>query len=136
MSFGAPSPPNALNTSTQQGAFNTQAAQQQQKMNFTNQQTPYGSLQYASDPNSPSGYSANVNLTPAEQNLLQTQQGTQQTLGNKAGQLAANLSPNGPDPTAVTNQLMGWNQQYMAPIYKQQQDALNSQLANQGQQSG
>jgi len=137
MSFGAPKPPDPQTTANTQQAYNTNAATTQNRTNSYNQSTPYGSLSYASDPNSPSGYSVNVNLTPEQQNLLDIQQGTQTTLGGAGKSLAADTagmySSNNPiDGSAVTNQLNQWRQQYLQPIFNQQDSNLEAQLRNQG----
>lgn len=137
MSFSQPKSPNPADVAAAQQSINTQAAQTQQRLNMTNQQTPFGSLNYAADTNSPSGYSANVQLSPAQQAILNNLQGTQQSLGGTAGALASNVSgmysnPAQLDPSAITNKLMGWQQQYIQPIFNQQQSVLDSKLANQG----
>ena len=139
MSFSQPAAPDATSTSLEQQGFNLQAGQQQNQINSYNQSTPYGSLNYASDPNSPSGYSANVNLSPAQQQLLNTRQGTQQTLGNTGNTLATNSSGMYSSPFDLNaasgqtaNLLNNWQQQYLSPIFQQQQSNTNAQLQNQG----
>lgn len=141
MSFSQPSSPDPMSTAGQQQTFNNQAARSTNQINSYNQSTPYGSLSYAQDPNSPSGYSVNVALSPAQQQLLNTQQGTQQTLGNTGNALASNVSgmysvnPN-IDGSAVTKQLNNWQQQYQQPIFDQQSSNLEAQLRNQGLSPG
>lgn len=137
MSFSQPSSPDPISTAGQQQSFNNQAARSTNQFNSYNQSTPYGSLSYAQDQNSPSGYSVNVALSPAQQQLLNTQQGTQQTLGNTGNALASNVAgmyssaPN-IDGSAVTKQLNNWQQQYLQPIFNQQQSNTDAQLRNQG----
>ena len=137
MSFlGAPSVPDAGQVATQQSYFNNQAAAQQQKTNMVNQQTPFGSLNYSQDPTS-GAFSSNLQLSPQQQQILNTQQGTVQSLGNTGQSLANSLqgmysqAPNF-DPSALTNKVMGWGQQYMQPIFNQQQSNLDANLQNQG----
>jgi hypothetical protein len=137
MSLSAPSSPDPMATSNQQSAYNTAAGQQQQKMNMVNQSTPYGSLNYTADPNSPSGYSANVSLTPQQQQLLNTQQGTQQTIagaGANLGNSIANKFSNGMnlDPSTMTNTTMAMENQYLQPWFNQQNSNMTAQLANEG----
>lgn len=144
MSFGAPSPPDAGATATAQQGYNTTAAQTQQKLNMVNQTTPLGSLTYAADPNSPGGFSANVNLSPEQQRLLQQQQQNQGMFGNAAGTLAGTVGslatnsadmyskPAQIDPSAMTKQLMDWKTSYIQPIFQQQEGNLDAQLRNQG----
>lgn len=85
MSFSAPTPPNPTTTAQTQQGFNTQAAETQQGLNMVSQSTPTGSLQYSVtgvDPitGAPT-YGASTSLSPAEQALLQQQQGTQAGAG-------------------------------------------------------
>lgn len=135
--FGAPSPPNATAVSNAQLGYNQQAATQQQQTNMINQQTPFGSLNYQADPNAPGGYQANLSLNPQQQGLLNQQVGTKSALGGAGQNLAQSAAgmysqlPN-IDPSTLTNQMMGWGQQYMQPIFNQQQSNLNAQLQNQG----
>ena len=83
MSFlSPPSAPNPYQTSQTQLGFNQQAAQKQQQMNMINQYTPYGSLNYSSDPNAPGGYSATQTLSPVLQQLLGLMQQGQVGAGN------------------------------------------------------
>ncbi len=137
MSFTQPKSPDPSATAQMQQGYNYNAAKQQQAINSVNQSTPYGSLTYDKDPNSPAGYSANVTLSPAQQELLNQFQQTQGTLGGAAGNLSKQFdglfsqAPN-LDPSATTNQLMKWQQDYINPIFKQQQSNTDAQLRNQG----
>lgn len=156
--FSPPTPPDPAATSAAQAAANTAAATEQQKLNMTNQITPYGNYTYSPNATSPSGYDATLALSPAQQQLLNTQQNTQQNLGGAGQELTAQLAglygqpPNmgsavnnltnqigalgmqtpNLDPSAMTSQMMNWGQQYMQPIFNQQQSNLNAQLQNQG----
>lgn len=147
MSFSAPTPPDPTQTANTQQTFNTQAGQTQNQINSYNQSNPYSSLSYTADASSPSGYSINTSLTPAQQSLLNTQTGNQQIAGqnagnllNTAGTLANNTAgmygsaPNiqALDPTAITSQLNSWQQKYQQPIFDQQSSNLEAQLRNQG----
>lgn len=137
MSFGAPSPPDASATASAQQGYNTSAAKAQQKINMINQTTPYGSLTYTKDANSPGGYDANTVLSPAEQQLLQTQQATQQTLGTAGSNLAsatAGMYSGAPrlNTQDIAKELNQWQQSYLQPIFDQQQSNTNARLQNQG----
>jgi hypothetical protein len=136
MSFlNPPKAPDPAATSRAQLGYNQQAATAQQGLNMVNQTGPTGSLTYSTDPNSPGGYTANVALSPEQQQLLNTQQATRQNFGNAAQALTSSpgfgAAPN-INPATLTNQMMGWGQQYMQPIFDQQQSNLNGQLQNQG----
>jgi hypothetical protein len=143
-----PSPPDPTATSNAQQGYNTAAAAAQQRTNMINQTNPFGSLTYAGDPNAPGGYSANINLSPAQQAILDQLQNTQLASGqaaqNQAGAAAGLTSnfaslygqPPNIDPSSLTNKMMGWGQQYMQPIFDQQQSNLDAKLQNQGISSG
>lgn len=140
MSLSQPSPPNPWQTAAAQEQMNTQAAEEQQQINDVNQVTPYGNLTYVQTGTGKNGIpimESQMTLSPAEQGLLNSTLGTQQTVATDAGQLAKSLNssltqaPNfGND--ALINTMMGWQQKYMQPIFNQQQSNLNSQLAAQG----
>lgn len=144
MSFSAPSPPDPYQTANAQEGLNKQTAIYQAETNNVNQTTPYGSLTYQQTGTNPDGtpiFSATTAYTPAVQNLFNTDVGTQTQMANAANTLAKNLgsslssAPNLGN-SALVNQMMGWQNQYMQPIFNQQQAALNSQLANQGISQG
>ncbi len=141
MSFGAPSAPDAGATAARQQQYNVEAGQEQNKNNSYNQSTPFGSLNYVADPNSPSGYRIDTSLSDAQQGLLNTRQGTQQQAGNAARTLFDNSAgmyshPFNENGSAVTDKLNNWSQQYLQPIYNQQASNLEAQLRNQGLQPG
>jgi hypothetical protein len=140
MSFlSPPSAPNPTQTANAQAAYNQQAATAQQKTNMVNQFDPYGGLSYTADPNAPGGYSANINLSPQQQQLLNQLTGSQTALGGAGQTLAGNVAGmygTAPDLLSQSGQtgqyLQGLFNQYQAPIFQQQQSNLDAQLANQG----
>lgn len=139
MSFNAPNPPDPATVSDSQLAYNKIAAKAQNQNNSYNQQTPFGTLTYVTDPNSPSGYTLETSLSPAQQGLLDTRVGTQQTLGTAGNQLATNAASMYSTPfdlnaaTGKTADLLNsWRQQYVQPIFNQQSSNLEAQLRNQG----
>jgi hypothetical protein len=136
MSFG-PSAPDPYATANTQLGFSKEAAQAQQQANMINQVTPFGSLAYQPDPNSPGGYTANINLSPAQQAILDAQQRVRAGTGSAAAQLTSSFGglygqPPNIDPSTLTNKVMGWGQQYMQPIFNMQQSNLDANLRNQG----
>jgi hypothetical protein len=151
MSFGAPTPPDPTATAAAQTQYNTGAAQTQNKVNSYNQSNPFGSVNYVSDPNSPSGYSINTSLSAPNQGLLNTQfanqglagQGAQGNLGtanalqaNTAGMYSQAPNIQALNPQGLVSQLNNWQQAYQQPIFQQQQSNLDAQLRNQGLQQG
>lgn len=138
--MSAPTPPDPAATAAAQAQYNQQAAQSQAEINMVDQTTPYGSLTYNQTGTAADGtpmYSANTQLNAPEQNLFNQTVSTQGTLASDAGQLANNLGSSltsAPDlsNSALTNTLLGWQQNYMQPYFNQQTSNLNSQLQNQG----
>src|ERR1700685_4365774 len=102
MSLGQPSPPNpaqiendATQAENQQASLATGIGVQNQAGSNYNQSDPYGSLNYSQTGTGPGGtpiYSSNVSLSPAQQNLLNTLQGSQSTAGTQGGQLLQNAN--------------------------------------------
>ena len=140
MSLSPPSPPDPYATAAAQQQTNVGAAEDQQAINNVNQTTPYGSLTYNQTGTNAQGipiYSATTALNPAEQTLFNTDVGTQTQMAQDASKLASNLgssltsAPNLGN-SALVNQMMGWQKDYMQPIFNNQNSNLNSQLANQG----
>ncbi len=144
MSFSAPDAPDPTATAAAQTQYNTQAAQAQQKANSFNQSTPFGSVSYVADSNSPSGYRIQTSLSPEQQQLLSQRTGAQTTLGGTAENLAANSAgmysapPNFKplDTTGLTTQLNQWQQKYQQPLFDQQSSNLEAQLRSQGLMPG
>lgn len=112
-----------------------------------NQFDPYGSLTYSQTGTGPGGvpiYSSSVQLSPAQQTLLNQLQGTQTTAGGQAGNLLSNANYGSASPTDVIGNLTsGLTGQNMAaylssadPFFKTQSDQLDTQLRNQGLQPG
>lgn len=132
MSFSQPNSPDPNAVSGTQQAYNQQAATAQNKTNAYNQTNPFGSQTYAADPNSPSGYTLDTQLSAPLQGLFNTQTGT----ANQAAQNSAGMYSSPYDLNAATGQTAGllnsWNQQYLQPIFNQQQSNTNAQLQNQG----
>lgn len=132
MSFSQPNSPDPGQVSNQQAQYNFGAGQSQNALNSYNQTNPFGSQNYIDDPNSPSGKSLNTFLSAPFQQLFNTQTGTlNNSAQNSAGMYSQPFDLNaasGPT-TGLLNQ---WSQQYVQPIFNQQQSNLDAQLQNQG----
>jgi hypothetical protein len=142
----APTPPTPTDPNVVaqgQQTLNTNAAQASQQGSMVNQYNPYGSLQYTQTGTSASGtpiYSANESLSPTQNQLLNTLQGTQQTAGTQASNLLSGANYGAQSPgTAIGNATSGLtgaavNQQvaYLQPYFSQQTSQLDTQLRNQG----
>lgn len=140
MSLSPPSPPNPQQTANAQEQLNEQTAVTQAQLNMVGQNTPYGSLSYAQTGTNPDGtpkFTSTEQYNPEVQKLFNTGIGTEQGIANSANSLIKNLGQSltkAPDLSnqALVNQMMQWGNQYMQPIFNQQQSNLNSQLASQG----
>jgi hypothetical protein len=139
MSFNAPKPPDPSQTAATQQQYNVQSATEQNKANAYNQSNPYGSMSYVADPNSPSGYTLQTNYSPTQQGLYNTQAGTQGIAGQTAQDLlknTASMYSQAPDISkgtqGIASYLNNMQQQYLQPIFNQQQSNLEAQLRNQG----
>lgn len=132
MSFSPPNSPDPSQVANTQSGYNMNAGQQQNQINSYNQTNPFGSQAYTADANSPSGFSLNTSLSAPLQSLFDTQTGTlNNSAQNSAGMYSQPFDLNaasGPT-TGLLNQ---WSQQYVQPIFNQQQSNLDSQLQNQG----
>lgn len=135
----APAIPNPVTTAQAQTTSNVDTAKAQAQLNNVNQVTPYGNLTYTSTTgaNGIPSYTATETLSPAEQALLNTTQGTQQTLANTASTEAGKLQGmlNTPLDLSQSN-LDNYTDTHFLDTFNQQQDralsSLQSQLANQG----
>jgi len=142
----APNPPAVTDpniTATNQQNLNTQAGQQSQQGSMVNQATPYGSLTYTQTGVGTNGtpiYTASTNLSPAQQALLSTLQGTQQRAGSQAGNLLASAHYGATSPadaignatSGLTQKAIGQEVSYLQPYFDQQTEQLDNQLRNQG----
>ena len=132
---------NAMALGQQQSAANLQAAQQQQQMNMVNQSTPYGSVQYQHDPNSPSGYSANQTLSAPLQNILNSSEQLSQGAVDTGNNLLANQGGalgQGVDLSygADANRIAQLEQQTLDPQWQRNQNNFDQTMANRGVMPG
>jgi hypothetical protein len=120
----------------QQG-MNTQAAVQQQRMNMTGQNTPYGSLSYSTDPNSPSGYTATQTYTPEVQRLISTGVGNAQGSGDIEHALLGNVQSTASKPLdlswgATEANIDARNRHTLDPLWSERQNTFDQTAANRG----
>lgn len=143
MSFDTPTPPTPTSPQSvaqaQQG-YNIGAGTASQNLNMVDQSNPYGSLNYTRIGTNPDGtpkYASSLNLTPQQQQLLDTLQGTQKTAGTAAGNILSSAGYGGPTNFAdmssgLTKDLLDKQISYLTPYYGQQTDQLDTKLRNQG----
>lgn len=148
----APSQPDPAQTAATQGAWNSFTAQQQQALNQTNQNTPWGSLTYDQtgsqtliDPNGKAvtvpRYTANTTLSPAQQAIFDQTQNASLNLANIATDQTSKLGALLNDPFSFSNdEASQWAYDLASPrILKQQaqnQASLETQLVNAGIRRG
>lgn len=142
----APSPPHVTDpgtTAANQQALNTAAGEASQQGSMVNQSTPFGSLTYSQTGTSANGtpiYTASTSLTPQQQQLLETLQGTKATAGTQAGNLLTSANYGSESPadaignatSGLTGEAMGKEVSYLQPFFQQQTEQLDNQLRNQG----
>ncbi len=80
----APSPPDPAATAAAQTASNVETAKTTSQLAKNNLVDPYGTLTWEVDPNSPGGYRQVTALSPAEQKILEQNQGLSTGLLNTA----------------------------------------------------
>jgi hypothetical protein len=148
VSLSSPAVPNVPDpnvTAAAQQNLNTQTLTELEQANNVNQVTPTGSLSYTQTGVGANGvptYTATQTLSPQEQALLTTMQGTQTTAGTQAGDLlsGANYGAAGSNPAKTIGDATSGNTQallqqetsYLNPQFTQQTQQLDTQLRSQG----
>jgi hypothetical protein len=125
----------------QQAQANQQAAQEQQKMNMVGQSTPYGSLTYKADPNSPSGYTAVQSYSQPVQDVLNQNISNAQGSANAAGNLLNSQGGalgQGVDLSygADANRIAQIEQQTLDPMWARNQNTFDQSMADKGVMPG
>jgi len=142
----SPTPPTVEDPNTVaagQQQYNTTAGEQSQQGSMVNQFNPYGSLSYTQTGTSSNGtpmYSATENLSPTQQALLNTQEGTQQTAGTAAGQILGGANYGsipaaqaiGNETSGLTGQAVQQEESYLQPFFQPQIAQENTQLESEG----
>lgn len=143
----APAPPDPYQTSAAQTQSNQQTAAYNAALNRVNTNTPYGSLKYTTNGTDASGapiYQADVNLTPATQHQLETQQAQDSAIGDLGLGLTQQIGGqiNSPMPDAATSgqaasdAYYGKQTAYLDPQWQNNQHDLEASLANKGVMEG
>lgn len=136
-----PQAPNPLMSSMLQSQFNTQAAATQQRMNMMNQKTPWGSLNYSADANSPSGYTATQEYSPEVQALINSNLRNSQGVSDTESALLANAKDAMSKPLdlswgATEAAIDRLNKNTLDPQWQQNQNTFDQQMANKGLVAG
>jgi hypothetical protein len=152
MGKSAPKAPDPAVTAAAQGQWNSFTAQQQQAMNMTNQNSPWGSLSYDQtgtqtiiDPNGKAietpRYTANTTLTPEQQDIYNQTQAADLNLATIANEQSGRIGELLNDPFKYNNQdAENWAfdlaSQRILPQQEQNRKALDTQLLNRGIRPG
>jgi hypothetical protein len=140
--------PDPKETAAAQGSWNTFTSQQQQAMNMTGQNTPWGSLNYTQsgtqtiiDPNGKPIevplYTANTTLSAGQQSIFDQTQGAQLNLATIANDQTSKLGELLNDPFRYQNKdAENWAYDLASQRILPQQDQNRKQLENQLVNSG
>lgn len=147
-----PKAPDPAQTAAAQGQWNSFTAQQQQAMNMTNQNSPWGSLTYDQtgtqtiiDPNGKPvnvpRYTANTKLTPEQQAIYNQTQAADLNLATIANEQSGKVGELLNNPFSFSNNdASNWAydlaSQRILPQQQKNQAALESQLVNSGIRRG
>lgn len=127
-----PKAPDPGITAAQQQQYNLDAAKTQQKLNSYDQTNAFGSVNYVPDASSPSGYRIETSLNPQSQQFLDTQRGTALDLAQNASGMYSKPFDLQAAASPIAGLLNQWKQDYLAPIFKQQDSNIEAKLRNQG----
>lgn len=147
MSLNPPDPPKIPDYSqiaNQQTAANTTSGAASQSGSLPEQFNQYGSVthqQIGTDPTTGTPlYATNTNLSPQQQSLFDTLQGTKQIAGTAGQQVlgAANFGANPAGPTiggmtsGITQGILDKEVGFLNPYFTTERDQLDNKLRNQG----
>jgi hypothetical protein len=141
-----PKAPNPVQTIQAQTESNLDTLHATQAAQNVNQNTPFGSLNYAITGQDPDGnplYTATSSLSQDQQSILDQLESSQIGLGGAGGNLVADsaaMYSEAPDFSEAagtqTKANMDRFAQYMTPTFTQQEEQLDNQLRNQGLTEG
>lgn len=138
MSLGgsAPQPADPSATAATQAKFDKKAFEEQQAASQVDQVTPFGNVNYTQRGTGPEGiplYTATTNLSPAQQQMLNTLQGQSQSLVDGANYGAkAPADVIGGMTSGTTKDLLDKEVGYLSPYFTRASDSLDAKLRNQG----
>lgn len=140
MGKSAPKTPDPYAVAKSQTDSNVATAREQAKIGMTGQTTPWGSLNYVTDPNSPSGYRAVQSLSPEEEALLRQGQELQGQYGEAAqgalGRVTDTMGTPFDMSAARATELTDIQRTLMDPQWNAREEALKTSLMNRGIREG
>lgn len=139
----APPAPDPVATAAAQTASNKATAVSQYGLNATNQNTPSGSLNYNQIGTWSDGtprFEANTTLSPAQQNIFNTTQGTKQNLAdigqNQSAKIGSLLNTPFDLSKATNDKVTGFQHEFLDPQWDRQQSNLEAQNIAKGIRPG
>lgn len=142
-SASPPPPPDYAGAAAQTAAGNVENTRLATKANRVDQYTPYGNLNYtAGVDGDPDRWRLDYNLSPVGQQLLDYQNQASLGLGEQTGQALGRVDQSLSQPfdygsvADVQNAAQGAVTSRLDPMWQQREQALNTQLVNQGLRPG
>lgn len=140
MGKSAPKAPDPAKVAAAQTESNIATAQEQARLAMTGQVTPFGSVEYVTDPTSPSGFRAVSTLSPEQQALLMQGQDLQAQYGGIAGEQLGRVGDTFATPfdlsAARGREISDVQQTFLDPQWQQREQALQADLLNRGIRPG
>lgn len=129
----APAAPDPAKTAAAQGATNKETAYWNAMLNNVNQSTPYGSLTYTGgegpyNPDKPPQFSSQINLSPEQQKIYDTQTAQSQQLLDLGGQQMNRISQSVNTPFSYSGIANAPSQEDINALSQKGQDAIMSRL--------
>ena len=136
-----PSAPDPMMSSMVQAQMYKDAAKEQQRMNMVSQSTPYGTLDWQSDPTAPGGYRAVQSFNPEMQALFNANVGASTNAANTSNSVIdANKSrwanPLDLSYDANAGRIADLQRKTLDPQWQRQQNAFDQQMADRGVMPG
>lgn len=141
-SSSAPPPPDYTSAAQATSAGNLEAARATATANRVSQYTPYGNQVYSNVGGNPDQWRSDISLTPVGQQLLDYQNQTSLGLGQQATQALGRVNESMGQPfdygsvQDVNDASYAAQTARLDPQWQQQQQAIESQLVNQGLRPG
>lgn len=135
--MNSPSAPDPMMSSMIQAQMYKDAAKEQQKLNMVSQTTPYGSLDYGSDPNSPSGYRATQQVSPEIKKVLDANIALSGDVTGTSSELLNNARGRMTTPLdlsygANAGRIADLQRKTLDPLWQQRQNSFDQTMADRG----
>lgn len=135
-----PDQPNPYKVAREQSDMNIRTAKEQAKLGMTGQSNPWGSIEYVTDPSSPSGYRAVTKLTDGQQALFDQSQGLQGQFGDLTGLAMDRVGDTFGNPfdlnAARGTEISDIQRTFLDPQWNERRAAHEADLTNRGIRPG